>query len=228
MPGNTLVWRKCSLPWMLLRSDFYLCLLHTFIVETMNKSRLEAFSDGVFAIIITIMVLELKVPEGISWAVLKPLVPAFASYFISYLFIAIYWVNHHHMMHTVTKVNPRIMWANMHLLFWLSLIPFATGWMGVNSFEKVTVAAYGGLAILCGIAYTILNNEICKTYKEQTKLTRAIAKVNAKAVWSTILYAAAIPVALFIHPAASAVLFVSVSVMWIVPSKDIENALNDE
>lgn len=132
------------------------------------------------------------------------------------------------MMHTVTKVNPRIMWANIHLLFWLSLIPFATGWMGVNSFNKVTVAVYGGLAILCGLAYTILSNEICRTYKEQTKLTKAIAKMNVKGIWSTIIYAAAIPVALFIHPAAAAVLFIAVSVMWIIPSKDIEHALNDD
>ena len=174
------------------------------------------------------MVLELKVPEGISWSVLKPLVPVFASYVISYLFVAIYWVNHHHLMHTVNKVNPRIMWANMHLLFWLSLIPFATGWMGVNSFDKLTVAVYGVLAIFCGLAYTILNNEICRTYKEQTKLTIAIAKSNVKAIWSTILYAAAIPIAIVIHPAAAAVLFVAVSVMWIIPSKDIERALNDE
>ncbi len=194
----------------------------------MNKSRLEAFSDGVFAIIITIMVLELKVPDGTSWVVVKPLLPVFGSYALSYVFVAIYWVNHHHMMHTVTKVNSRIMWANLHLLFWLSLIPFATGWMGVNNFDKVTVAVYGSLAILCGIAYTILNNEICRTYKEQTQLTRAIAKGNVKAIWSTIFYAVAIPTALFIHPAAAAVLFVAVSVMWIIPSKDIEHALNDE
>ena len=194
----------------------------------MNKSRLEAFSDGVFAIIITIMVLELKVPEGTSWAVLKPLLPVFGSYVISYVFIAIYWVNHHHMMHTLKKVNSRIMWANMHLLFWLSLIPFVTGWMGVNNFEKITVASYGTVAILCGIAYTMLSSEICRTYKEQTPLTKAIAKSNVKAIWSTILYAAAIPAALFIHPAVAAVLFIAVSVMWIIPSKDIEHALNNE
>jgi len=194
----------------------------------MNKSRLEAFSDGVFAIIITIMVLELKVPEGTSWAVIKPLFPIFGSYVLSFVFIAIYWMNHHHLMHTVKKVNSRIMWANMHLLFWLSLIPFATGWMGVNNFDKITVAVYGAVPILSGIAFTILTNEICRTYKEQTQLTKAIAKSNVKGIWSTILYAAAIPAALYIHPAVAAVLFISVSVMWIIPSKDIEHALNEE
>jgi uncharacterized membrane protein len=120
------------------------------------------------------------------------------------------------------------MWANMHLLFWLSLIPFATGWMGVNNFDKTTVAVYGGLAILCGIAYTILNNEICKTYKEQTKLSAAIARSNTKGIWSTIIYCASIPIALFVHPAISAVLFATVSIMWIIPSKEIEHALNEE
>ncbi len=194
----------------------------------MNKSRLEAFSDGVFAIIITIMVLELKVPEGTSWAAVKPLMPVFLSYILSFVFIAIYWVNHHHIMHTLKRVNSRVMWANMHLLFWLSLIPFVTGWMGVNDFDKITVAVYGCVPILSGIAYTILSNEICRTYKEQTPLTRAIAKSNVKGIWSIILYTAAIPAALYIHPAVAAVLFVSVSVMWIIPSKSIEHALNDE
>ncbi len=194
----------------------------------MNKSRLEAFSDGVFAIIITIMVLELKVPEGTEWVVVKPLLPVFGSYILSFVFVAIYWVNHHHLMHTIKRVNSRIMWANIHLLFWLSLIPFGTGWMGVNSFDKVPVAAYGCIAIFSGIAFTILSNEICRTYKEQTPLTRALAKSNVKAIWSTVLYAAAIPCALFIHPAVSAILFVSVSVMWLIPSKAIELALSDE
>ena len=194
----------------------------------MNKSRLEAFSDGVFAIIITIMVLELKVPEGTSWAVLKPLLPVFGSYVLSFIFVAIYWVNHHHLVHTLRRINSRVMWANLHLLFWLSLVPFVTGWMGVNNFDKVTVAVYGCVPILSGIAFTILSNEICRTYKEQTPLTRAIAKSNVKAIWSTVLYAAAIPAALYIHPGVSAVLFVSVSVMWIIPSKDIEKALDHE
>ncbi len=193
----------------------------------MNKSRLEAFSDGVFAIIITIMVLELKVPEGTSWDTMKHLLPVFGSYIMSFVFIAIYWMNHHHIMHTLKKVNGGILWANMHLLFWLSLIPFATGWMGENNFERVTVALYGALLILSGLAYTILSSAICKTYTEHTKLSTAIAKGNVKGVWSIILYSASIPLALFIHPALAAVLIVAVSVMWIIPSKDIERALED-
>ena len=167
-------------------------------------------------------------PEGTSWTVIKPLVPVFGSYIMSFVFIAIYWGNHHHIMHTLKKVNAGVMWANINLLFWLSLIPFATGWMGVNNFERVTVAVYGVLLILCGIAYTILSSMICKTYTEHTKLSRAIAKGNTKGMWSTILYGASIPIALFIHPAISAILIVAVSIMWIVPSKDIENALEEE
>ena len=194
----------------------------------MNKSRLEAFSDGVFAIIITIMVLELKVPVGTGWEVIRPLLPVLFGYVLSFVFIAIYWGNHHHMMHTAKKVNASIMWANMHLLFWLSLIPFATGWMGVNNFEKKTVAVYGALLIICGLSYTLLNSAICATYKEQTPLTKAISASNTKGIWSIALYAASIPLALFVHPLFSAACFVAVSIMWIIPSKEIEKALNEE
>lgn len=194
----------------------------------MNRSRLEAFSDGVFAIIITIMVLELKAPEGTSWVVIKPLLPKFLCYLLSFTYVAIYWGNHHHLMHTVRKINASIMWSNMHLLFWLSLVPFVTGWMGESNFEKTTVAIYGVLLIICGLSYTVLNSVICKTYKEQTNLTKAIAASNVKGIWSTVLYAAAILAALFIHPAISAVLYATVSVIWIIPSKDIEKALGEE
>ena len=198
------------------------------IEQRMNKTRLEAFSDGVFAIIITIMVLELKVPEGTGWAVIKPLLPVFGSYILSFVFIGIYWGNHHHIMHTLKKVNGSIMWANMHLLFWLSLVPFATGWMGVNNFDRVTVAVYGGLLILCGVSFNLLSSLICKTYTEETKLSKAIASTNKKGVWSAILYALSIPAALFVHPGVAAALFGTVSIMWIIPSKAIESALNDE
>ncbi len=194
----------------------------------MNKTRLEAFSDGVFAIIITIMVLELKIPEGTSWEALKPVLPAFGSYILSFVFIGIYWGNHHHIMHTLKKVNGKVMWANMHLLFWLSIIPFVTNWMGKSDFDRITVAIYGVLLILCGIAYTILNTIICKTYTEQTKLSRAIAKSNTKGIWSVVLYATGAISALFFHPAVSAILYIAVSVMWIIPSKDIEEALSEE
>ena len=194
----------------------------------MNKTRLEAFSDGVFAIIITIMVLELKVPEGTSMAVMKPLLPVFICYLLSFAFVAIYWGNHHHLMHTVRKINASIIWSNTHLLFWLSLVPFATGWMGVNNFDRVTVAVYGALLLVCGLAFTILSNAITRTHKEETELTKAIEKSRGKGVLSTVLYSASIPVALFVHPGISAVLFAFVAVMWIIPSKAIEEALSEE
>jgi len=194
----------------------------------MNKSRLEAFSDGVLAIIITIMVLELKVPEGTSWAVVKPLLPVFSSYLLSFAFIGIYWGNHHHLLHTVKRVNAKIIWANMHLLFWLSLIPFATGWMGVNNYEKHTVALYGVLLVICGIAFTILGRVIAASYKEETNLTRALAKSNPKIFLSTTLYIIAVPIALFISPVISAALYVIVAIMWFIPSKAIEKAISEE
>jgi uncharacterized membrane protein len=191
----------------------------------MNKTRIEAFSDGVFAIIITIMVLELKIPEGTSWEVVRPLVPKFMSYLLSFIFVAIYWNNHHHLMHTARRVNAAIMWGNAHLLFWLSLIPFITGWMGENKFDRVTVAAYGFEALMCGVAYTFLSSAIKKTQTEETDLTKAIANGKKKEWVSTLLYGASIPVALYVSPALAAVLFVIVSVIWIVPSREIEQAL---
>ena len=194
----------------------------------MNKSRLEAFSDGVFAIIITIMVLELKIPEGTSWAIIHPLVPVFLCYLLSFVFIAIYWGNHHHLMHTVKKVNASIMWANMHLLFWLSLVPFVTGWMGRTNFDKITVAVYGIFLLLSGFSFTILRNAIRKTHQEQTELTTALTKGNFKELVSIILYGTSIPIALFIHPLISAVFFAIVSILWLIPSKDIEKALEHE
>ena len=194
----------------------------------MNKSRLEAFSDGVLAIIITIMVLELKVPEGTSWAVMKPLIPVFSSYLLSFAFIGVYWANHHHLLHTVKRVNAKIIWANMHLLFWLSLVPFATGWMGVNNYEKITVASYGVLLVICGISFTILTKAISSGYKEETGLTRALAQSGPKSIISTLLYISSVPIALYIHPAISAAMYVTVAIMWIIPSKAIEKALSDE
>jgi uncharacterized membrane protein len=194
----------------------------------MNKTRLEAFSDGLFAIIITIMVLELKIPEGTSLAVVEPLVPVFVCYLLSFVFLAIYWGNHHHLLHTVKKVNAAIMWANMHLLFWLSLVPFATGWMGVNKFERITVAVYGGLLVVCGVSYDILGRVIRKTHKEETALTRALQKGNVKGIVSALLYASSVPIALFVHPLISAVIFAVVAIMWLIPSKDIEQVVNEK
>jgi uncharacterized membrane protein len=194
----------------------------------MNKTRLEAFSDGVFAIIITIMVLELRAPKGVSWEAVKPLLPAFFSYLLSFVFVAIYWGNHHHLLHTARRVTAGIMWANMHLLFWLSMIPFATAWMGVNNFDRIPVAAYGALLLPCGLSYTLLSNAIKKTYKEETLLTIAIQKGALKGKWSVALYALSVPAALFIHTAVAAALFVAVATIWLIPSKAIEKAVENE
>ncbi len=171
------------------------------------------------------MVLELKIPHGTSWEVIRPLLPKFFSYLLSFAFTAIYWGNHHHLLHTAQKVNAGVMWANAHLLFWLSLIPFATGWMGENEFERVTVATYGALLIICGIAYGLLTAAIRKTHKEETRLTKALSRGGLKAWISTMLYGASIPIALYVTPILAAALFVIVAVIWIVPSKAIEEAL---
>lgn len=192
----------------------------------MNRSRLDAFSDGVFAIIITIMVLELKAPEGTSWEVIKPLIPIFVCYILSFAYIAIYWGNHHHLMHTTKGVSASVIWANAHLLFWLSMIPFATAWMGINKFEPVTVATYGGVLLLCGFAYTILERVIRRGYKEETELTKAIAKVDVKGIWSMLLYLVAILAALFVNPMISEAIYVLTAILWIIPSKDIERAID--
>ena len=193
----------------------------------MQKTRLEAFSDGVIAIIITIMVLEMKAPEGTHWIDIKPLVPKFLSYGLSFLFIAIYWVNHHHLLHTVKKVSPSIMWANINLLFWLSLIPFATAWMGENEFQKMTVVAYAVLALLCAVAFTILQATIVSNHKSQ-QLVQDIIKLRGwKSIGSLVLYFSAIPVALFIHPVISGWIFLLVAMLWLVPDKKIEKAFNN-
>ena len=192
----------------------------------MNKTRLEAFSDGVIAIIITIMVLEMRAPEGISWEIIQPLIPKFLSYFLSFLFLAIYWVNHHHLLHTVKKVTSYIMWANINLLFWLSLIPFATAWMGENHFEKYTVTCYAVLALLCGIAYSILQVTIEKSYANNSELKRIIKHQKYKGIISVIAYTLAIPLALYVNPLLSGMIFFFVSVMWLIPDKNIERAFN--
>jgi len=192
----------------------------------MNKTRLEAFSDGVIAIIITIMVLEMRAPEGISWEIIQPLIPKFLSYFLSFLFLAIYWVNHHHLLHTVKKVTSYIMWANINLLFWLSLIPFATAWMGENHFEKYTVTCYAVLALLCGIAYSILQVTIEKSYANNSELKRIIKHQKYKGIISVIAYTLAIPLALYVNSLLSGMIFFFVSVIWLIPDKNIERAFN--
>ena len=179
----------------------------------MNKTRLEAFSDGVLAIIITIMVLELKVPHTADWEVLKELIPVLISYMISFLFIGIYWGNHHHLLHTVKKVSSGMMLANLHLLFWLSLLPFATGWMGENHFAPNTIVVYSFICLLAGFAYSILQKIILAFSDPHDKLTIAIKQQTPKIIISTVC--------------SFLVLLVILSATWLVPDKNIERALNE-
>lgn len=187
----------------------------------MNKTRLEAFSDGVLAIVITIMVLEIKVPHGGELNDLGPLLPVFLSYVLSFVYVAIYWNNHHHMLHTVGRVSGGILWANLHLLFWLSLFPFSTGWMGENHFAPVPSAMYGFVLLMASIAYWILQLTIIRSQDKDSTLARAIGK-DYKGRASPFLYALAIPAA-FVSPWLSGFLFVSVALMWLVPDRRIEN-----
>lgn len=192
----------------------------------MNKTRLEAFSDGVIAIIITIMVLEIKVPESTDWEEIKSLIPKGISYILSFLFVAIYWGNHHHLLDTAKKITSFIIWANMNLLFWLSLIPFATAWIGENHFEKITVAVYAIIALACGIAYSILQYAIEKSYLHNSQLKTIIKKQKSKGIISIIAYVSAIPIALYINPILSISIFFVISIIWIIPDKNIEKALS--
>jgi len=192
----------------------------------MRKNRLEAFSDGVIAIIITIMVLELRVPEGASWQVLEPLFPKFISYTLSFIFIGIYWNNHHHLMHVVKHISAGIMWANLNLLFWLTLIPFATDWMGENHFESFTVALYAVLMVLCGVSYNILQIVIEKCHKEEQRLAGIMQRQRGKGIGSLFLYSAAVPLA-YVNPIISGALFVLVAVLWLIPDKRIEQLMNE-
>jgi uncharacterized membrane protein len=187
----------------------------------MTKSRLEAFSDGVIAILITIMVLELKIPHGVDAASLTPLWPIFLTYVLSFINLGIYWNNHHHMLQATKSIDGRIMWANLNLLFWLSLFPFATGWMGENHFAALPTAVYGGVAIAAAISYTILQTLIVRHHgDDNAKLKEAIGG-DLKGKLSILLYAVAIPLA-FYSELISLVLIFSVSVMWLVPDRRIE------
>jgi uncharacterized membrane protein len=192
----------------------------------MRKNRLEAFSDGVIAIIITIMVLELRVPEGATWQALQPLLPVFLSYVLSFIFIGIYWNNHHHLMHVVKHISAGIMWANLNLLFWLSLIPFATGWMGENHFEPFPVAMYAVLLNLCGVAYTILQITIERCHKDERGITRIMQRQRGKGMASLFLYTAAIPLA-YVNTAISGILFLVVAIIWLIPDKKIEEIVSE-
>jgi TMEM175 potassium channel family protein len=189
----------------------------------MSKGRLEAFSDGVIAIIITIMVLELKVPHETDWAALQPVLPALLTYVLSFVYLGIYWNNHHHMLHATDHVTGGIMWANLHLLFWLSLTPFVTGWMGENHFVAVPTAAYGIVQLMAAVAYTILAQVIIASQGAHSKLKAAIGK-DKKGLISLAMYASAIPLA-FVNERISVALYIAVALMWLIPDRRIERRL---
>jgi uncharacterized membrane protein len=191
----------------------------------MGKGRLEAFSDGVMAIIITIMVLEMKVPHGNTLADLKPLAPVFISYILSFINIGIYWNNHHHLMHAVHKIDGKVMWANNHLLFWLSLMPFASGWMGENHFAALPTALLGIDLCMAGIAYYLLAHCLVSIHGKDSVIGKALGK-DIKGKLSVVIYAIAVPLA-WISGWISLTLYGVVAIMWLIPDKRIENILND-
>jgi TMEM175 potassium channel family protein len=186
----------------------------------MSKTRLEAFSDGVIAVIITIMVLEMKVPHGADGAALLPLIPVFLSYVLSFVFVGIYWNNHHHMFHAVHRVNGGTLWANLHLLFWLSLVPFVTGWMNENHFAPLTVAAYGVVLFAAGCAYYILTRVMVAAHGRESQLAKALGN-DRKGKLSVVIYVAAIPLA-FVHPWIACGLYVLVAAIWLTPDPRFE------
>ena len=187
----------------------------------MHKARLEAFSDGVIAILITIMVLELKIPRGVDWNALRPLIPVFWTYVLSFVFLGIYWNNHHHMIQMADRINGTILWANLHLLFWLSLVPFATGWMGENHFAPLPTAAYGTVLLLAGVAYFILQRTVIAEHGPDSRLAAAVGR-DAKCKLSLALYAAAVPLA-FRYQWLAETIYVGVALVWLVPDRRIES-----
>lgn len=192
----------------------------------MHKARLEAFSDGVLAILITIMVLDLHIPRGAQISALQPLLPVFLSYVLSFVYIGIYWNNHHHMLQAARRVSGGVLWANLHLLFWLSLFPFVTGWMGENCFASVPTALYGGVLMMAGTAYWILARALIAVEGRESFLARAIGR-DRKGVLSVVLYAAAIPLA-FVHRFLAQAVYVGVALIWLVPDRRIERVLPHE
>ena len=190
----------------------------------MSKGRLEAFSDGVIAILITIMVLELRIPQGSDWSALRAVLPAFLTYVLSFVFLGIYWNNHHHLIHATSRINGAILWANLHLLFWLSLVPPVTAWMGENHFAAVPTAVYGLVLLLAAIAYFILVNAILAEEGPHSTLAIAVGK-DVKGKLSIVAYLAAIPLA-FLHQAISDAIYVSVALIWLIPDRRIESTLN--
>ena len=190
----------------------------------MSKGRLEAFSDGVIAILITIMVLELRVPHGEGWEALKPLGHAFSTYILSYIYLGIYWNNHHHMFHATDRINGRVLWANLHLLFWLSLVPVTTGWVGDSHLAPLPTAVYGIDLFLAGVAYTILQAAITAQQGAGSRLAAAVGR-DAKGKASLALYALGIGLA-FVQPWISGALYLLVALIWLVPDRRIERVLS--
>ena len=191
----------------------------------MGKNRLEAFSDGVLAIIITIMVLELKVPHGADWVALSNLMPVFLSYVLSFVYVGIYWNNHHHLLHAVKHVSGGVLWANLHLLFWLSLIPFVTGWMGENHFYPLPVALYGGVLVMAGVAYWILVHCIIATEGKDSLVAQAIGK-DMKGIISVVIYLIAMPIA-FVSVWIALAGYIAIALLWLIPDRRIEKKLQD-
>ncbi len=190
----------------------------------MSKGRLEAFSDGVIAILITIMVLELKIPHGADWAALRPILPVFLTYVLSYVYLGIYWNNHHHLLHATERINGRVLWANLHLLFWLSLVPFVTSWMGENHDASLPNAVYGGVLLLAGIAYLILQREILAAQGPHSRLAAMLGS-DLKGKLSAFMYVAGIALA-FVNQWVSDALYVAVALWWLVPDQRIERNLS--
>ncbi len=191
----------------------------------MNKTRMEAFSDGVVAILITIMVLELRPPEGTTWQALKPIIPVFFAYVLSFVYIGIYWANHHHMLQLTERVNGAILWANLHLLFWLSMVPFVTAWMGEHHFEPVPTALYGIVLICAAAAYTILQRALIKEQGPGSRLASAIGP-DRKGLVSLAIYLIALPIA-FYRPWISDLLYALVALTWLVPDSRIEHRIRE-
>ena len=190
----------------------------------MHKGRLEAFSDGVMAVIITILVLDLKVPEGDTWSAVAPLVPVFVSYVLSFVYVGIYWNNHHHMLQAASHVSGAALWANLHLLFWLSLTPFVTGWMGENHFATIPVVLYGIDLLGAAIAYYILERALIAVHGSDTRLATAVG-ADIKGWVSVVVYVLGILAALLISPRLGIGLYALVALMWLVPDRRIERVL---
>jgi uncharacterized membrane protein len=190
----------------------------------MSKSRLEAFSDGVIAIILTIMVLELRAPHGTDLHALRAILPSLLTYVLSFVFLGIYWNNHHHLLQATERINGATLWANLHLLFWLSLVPFVTSWMGENHYEAVPTAVYGTVMLMCGVAFTILVRTILAAQRGRSSRLAAAIGSDRKGILSLVMYAAAVPLA-FVHQAIADVIFVTVALIWFVPDSRIEKRL---